>query len=138
MSELSRRSLLAGAVASAAVLPFAGTEPRSEGLFEQLRAEYLPHLRPFWKEEIEGPIEAGADSHAREAMQAGMTVLRRARLAAGLTMAECAKRTGKSFWTWSQFENGHEQPDFAEGMVICELLKIEPEALAEQFGYERA
>jgi hypothetical protein len=135
MSEsLSRRSLLAGAVASAAVVPLANLELDSSGLFEKLKSEYQWQLMPYQSEE---PIEVRADECAKEAMRAGMTAVRRARLAAGLSMAEAAELAGVGFWRWSQIECNQYQAmspelEFSEGMAVCELLNIEPDAIYQQ------
>lgn len=125
MSELNRREAIAVGAGAAVATVVPSQTSGSEGLYEQLRAEYLPHC--------ESPDEAA--ECARDAAEAGMTVIRRARLAAGLTMLEVATKvsgTERGFWRYSNFENNRgEEPDFQEGMAICQLLQITPAELAD-------
>jgi hypothetical protein len=118
--SLNRREAMAagGTVLAAAALPVVV----DESLYERLCIEFSN----------DGVIDEEAKAQARDSAKYGMTLIRRARMAAGLSIAEAAEQTGIDFWQWACLEDGvDEPPTFREGMAICQLLKIDVADLFE-------
>ena len=73
--------------------------------------------------------KAQFEAHKRKALQAGVSPLRRARLEAGLTLDEAAKRAHVSERTFQRAECSPESVSPASFARICASLKLAPAAL---------
>jgi hypothetical protein len=54
--------------------------------------------------------------------------------AMGISPEQAAERSGIPVKRWRDFENGEAMPEFREGMAICRLLQVMPEALLPGIG----